>query len=938
MSTASEATLILTALSRGDRSQVDRLMELVYGELRGLARRYLGRRPAQQPLQPTELVHEAFLKLVGHEETDWRGRSHFYAVAATAMRQILVDEARKRLRVKRGGGQIHISLDEQDILSSQRDEDVLAVHEVLTRLSAAHPRRAQLVELRFFGRMSLDEVAEALGLSTPHGAAGLGSGPRLAPSRAGLLAAAPMTRVTEIFGDARDLRGDERDAFLARACADDPELRDEVESLLAYHRPDTVTDVTGIRAQPGRKGWGTFRRRRAVALAALISSMVLAILGFIVSGIVHRRLQQELESELRTSLQASVATYRGWIESWRSELMRWADHPEVRSGLRELTLAAQGRDVSARELQSLESHKRLVRVLEPLTTQGEVDHVHATNRENVIVYFGARDFGDRVYRLSAAGGRLNLPVFVGESVVSAPHAWGANIGADPSRDVAQIVIAAPVHDDDGGIIAALSLRFIDPDIARFLQNERLGPRSNTYAINAQSVLVSRSRYEDELMRAGLVPDGASSVLHVSARNPGGDVTKGFEPPDPPTAWPRTRMATLAATGEPGIDLDGYRDFRGREVVGAWEWIPEYNVGVATELETGVAYGTVTTLQTAFAVLVGLLLAVASYAFLSTLSMARLRQHIVEAERLGQYRLEEPIGAGGMATIYRAHHVMLERPVAIKLLRGEPALRVAPDSLARFKREVKLVSRLHHRNTIQIFDYGQTSDGSLFFVMELVSGINLTELVQREGALAAERAVFILSQICDALRDAHRHGIVHRDIKPANVMVSGGAAEPDVVKVLDFGLARTVSLSSTQITQQHLLGGTPAYIAPERIRSPERIDPSSDIYAVGAVAFYLLTGHELIEGGAPEEILMKAMAGAQARPSSIATTAIPEELDVLVLECLARDPEGRPDDMDAVLNVFGEIARIYPWSEDEARAWWARYRETWEVLPTGNGVV
>lgn len=166
MSTVSEATLILTALSGGDRSQVDRLMELVYGELRGLARRYLGRGPAQEPLQPTELVHEAFLKLVGHHQTDWRGRSHFYAVAAIAMRQILVDEARKRLRVKRGGGQIHISLEDQDILSTHRDEDVLAVDEVLTRLVTVHPRRARLVELRFFGNMSLDEVAEALQLST----------------------------------------------------------------------------------------------------------------------------------------------------------------------------------------------------------------------------------------------------------------------------------------------------------------------------------------------------------------------------------------------------------------------------------------------------------------------------------------------------------------------------------------------------------------------------------------------------------------------------------------------------------------------------------------------------------------------------------------------------------------------------------------------------
>lgn len=161
---SSEATVILSALSRGDRSQVDRLMELVYGELRGLARRYLGRRETPEPLQPTELVHEAFLKLVDHD-TDWRGRSHFYAVAATAMRQVLVDEARKRLRVKRGGGQLHIHLEDDQVLSAHRDEDVLAVHQALSKLETLHPRRGRLVELRFFANMSMDEIAEATGRS-----------------------------------------------------------------------------------------------------------------------------------------------------------------------------------------------------------------------------------------------------------------------------------------------------------------------------------------------------------------------------------------------------------------------------------------------------------------------------------------------------------------------------------------------------------------------------------------------------------------------------------------------------------------------------------------------------------------------------------------------------------------------------------------------------
>jgi RIO-like serine/threonine protein kinase len=731
-----------------------------------------------------------------------------------------------------------------------------------------------------------------------------------------------MSQVTEMFGKARDLPPEERQAFLAETCGDQTELREEIESLLAYHRPDTLTDVTGIRGQPRRLAWATARGRRRIALVSLIAGVACAVAGFFVSGLVRRELRADLQSRLQASLSTSVSTYQDRVESWRSDLVRWAGHPEVRAELRDLTRVLQGRDATAREIQTLGPHKKLERILAPLTSRDDITYVHATSRENVIVFFGEEDFGDQVFRLNAAGGRLILPIFSGGSIISAPHSAGANVGVGQPRPVAQIIAAAPVHDDDGEIIAALLIRTGEPDIARFLQDEQLGPGGDTFAINREGVLVSRSRHEDDLVSVGLLPSGASSVLRISARDPGGDLISGFQPADPPAAWPPTKMAILATAGEPGLDLDGYRDLRGKTVVGAWEWLPEYNIGIATEIEAREAYALAGTLRMAFGALVALLIGVAGYGFLSTLSIDRWRQRILEAERLGQYRLEEPIGAGGMATVYRAHHTMLERPVAIKLIRvGE----VAPEALARFKREARLVSRLHHPNTIQVFDYGQTPEGSPFFVMELVSGISLAELVRTGGALPSERAVFILRQICESLRDAHRRGIVHRDIKPANVMLSDRPEEPDLAKVLDFGLARTVSLESTQITQQQLLGGTPAYIAPERVRNPERVDPSSDVYAVGAVAFYLLTGHQLIEGASPEEILLKTIEGAQARPSSLATSAIPRALDELVFECLARDPDERPEDMDAILEVLADLAHASSWSEDQARDWLARYR-------------
>ena len=165
LSTISEATQILGALSTGDRTRLDRLMELVYSELRGVARRYVSPRSQYEPMQATELVHAAFIKLVGHDGIDWRGRSHFYAVAATAMRQILVDEARKRLRDKRGSGQVNVSFDESLVLSPSSDQDVLAVDDVLSKLAERYPEQSRLVEMRFFGGMTMDEIAEATGVS-----------------------------------------------------------------------------------------------------------------------------------------------------------------------------------------------------------------------------------------------------------------------------------------------------------------------------------------------------------------------------------------------------------------------------------------------------------------------------------------------------------------------------------------------------------------------------------------------------------------------------------------------------------------------------------------------------------------------------------------------------------------------------------------------------
>jgi serine/threonine-protein kinase len=404
------------------------------------------------------------------------------------------------------------------------------------------------------------------------------------------------------------------------------------------------------------------------------------------------------------------------------------------------------------------------------------------------------------------------------------------------------------------------------------------------------------------------------------RDPGGDLAGGFVTTQPKTAWPLTEMARVATSGQSGINLDGYRDFRGVRVAGAWRWLSDYHIGVATEIFYNDAYATLATVRRGFGFLVGVLALLAVFGFVSSLSIYRLRSEVSEARRFGQYRLEEVIGEGGMAKVHRAQHATLQRPVAIKLLEGNA---LEADDVARFEREVKLVSQLSHKNTIQIFDYGQADDGTLFYVMELVPGINLSQLVGIAGALPPGRVISILRQVCGSLSEAHALGIVHRDIKPANIMICSRTDGADIVKVLDFGLARTMAIASAPVTRKELLGGTPVYIAPERIQDPTRLDTRSDIYALGAVAFYLLTGREIVEGGTPQEILLKTIQTDPPRPSSLASN-LPPELDRLVSSCLAPEPERRPQTASTILEALDSLGSTLAWTHDDAHEWWQRY--------------
>ena len=389
--------------------------------------------------------------------------------------------------------------------------------------------------------------------------------------------------------------------------------------------------------------------------------------------------------------------------------------------------------------------------------------------------------------------------------------------------------AGPLRDESGKPIAALGLRIRPEDhFTRILQVVRFGQSGETYAFDRNGLLLSQSRFDDDLKQLGLLVDqpDSRSILTVEIRDPQVNMAQGERPKIRRADQPLTRLAADAVQGKDGCDADGYRDYRGVPSVGAWRWLPDYDFGVATEVDTAEAFRPVYILHRAFWVLMALLILCAAGIFVAMLFIARqqraLQKATLAAKKLGQYALEEKLGAGGMGTVYKARHAMLRRPTAVKLLDVD---KMSDTAIARFEREVQLTSGLTHPNTVAVFDYGRTPDGIFYYAMEYLEGMNLDDLVKRFGPLPEARLVYILRQVCGALAEAHAAGLVHRDIKPANIFLTNRGGLHDFVKVLDFGLVKAVDGEETaNLTSPHAMTGTPLYASPEAISQPDRSTP------------------------------------------------------------------------------------------------------------------
>lgn len=668
--------------------------------------------------------------------------------------------------------------------------------------------------------------------------------------------------------------------------------------------------------------------KRQLWVWPIIAVVLLATLGFGVRRAIEATMKENLQSSLQTLLSVERAMLERWLATQERNAEAMANDGEVRRLVIELLAdeePAAGAD-AARSKATIA--KELAHSLGPaMTSHGYIGFNVVDRAKTIVASSEAELVGQQSNAVVAHGISAALD---GATTVTTPFKSRAAIQAVDGTfqaGVPTMFVFAPVRDEHLQVVAVLGLR-IDPveDFTSILQLGRINESGETYAFDRSGLLLSNSRFDDELILLGILPDqpGAKSILNVLVRDPGGNLETGHRPMVRRSAMPKTLVVESAATGRSGIDVDGHNDYRGVPSVAAWTWLDKYDMGLATEVDSAEAFGTLYILQRTFWGLLGLLTLSSIAIFLFSVRMARLKREAraatIEAKQLGQYKLDQKLGAGAMGVVYKGHHAMLRRPTAIKLLDADA---VTEQSVARFEREVQITSQLNHPNTVAIYDFGRTPEGVFYYAMEYLEGIDLQTLVDQYGPQPPARVIHILRQICGSLYEAHSTGLVHRDVKPANLMLTRRGGEADVVKVLDFGLVKARD-DERQANEDRALAGTPLYMSPEAIQLPSSVDACSDLYAVGAVGYFLLTGRPVFEASSIVELCSKHVAEAPAPPSVRLGKALPEDLENAILACLEKSRAKRPQTARDLAQRLARCVAALEWTIDDAEAWWARH--------------
>ncbi len=740
-------------------------------------------------------------------------------------------------------------------------------------------------------------------------------------------------RLTIHFQACLDLPEPERRKYVSKLAVSHPELERELSALLRFHQEDaapTAPSPPSATEQPARESTRTRRTpawRSIPVLILLVGAVSLAIiLGVQVWALT--RLETDLKGHMASNLKGAVDLRVSNLRSWVAAQKRQAEKILAAhvAALRES--APEGLDREALRARLLAHPSFPIVSALMLHAPPEIaDRGFAVLSASGVDL--ANDFEPLVGNTVASSAADYLGrVSMGDTVVCHPYPdrkFTGKMTPEPRNPV--MFVAGPIRDASGRVIAMGTFRFSPTRLYEILG----GANAEFVAFDAQGLVLNNLRDGKELQALGLTP-APETALSAYLRDPGIELASGRRPDTPPDSWPPTLMCRSAARGQDGMDASGHRDWRGRRVTAAWAWIPELEMGVGGQMPLDKVLEPMGPVRTAFNTLVGIFAFLTAGLFAST-RFLRIRRRTPSESPFGAYVVERSLGKGGTAEVFLARHAFLKRPAALKIL-SEPH----PDgaSVERFEREARLACSLAHPNTIQVFDFGETPDGKLYYAMEYVEGVTLAQLVTLAGPPPVGRAVYLLRQIAGSLAEAHHRGILHRDLKPSNIMISARGGLADIVKVLDFGIACSLTPGDSDFTRSTSLIGTPAFLAPERIRSPQAMDRRSDLYAFGAVAFHLLTGRNVFEATSLTELLYQVLTSPRPSPSRLRGETIPPALEKLVLDCLSADPEERPSDVREIAAVLDAVGRLEDWTPEQALEWWTAHQDQAAAFVRASG--
>ena len=674
-----------------------------------------------------------------------------------------------------------------------------------------------------------------------------------------------------------------------------------------------ILESRARRQQRSNSGW--------LWLAAILPT---ALIGIWTYYQVTSSLRQAVENELIGVADSVQHTVQRYLDDKAKLAESWSRQVDVRHAVQQLVELA-GQPDAIDRLKNSEHSETIKQQLIAMSETPDIKYV-VWDRSGMIIASWLPDKADIGGNVSPEGAGNLHRALRGETILYGPEILQAEgTGFVPETALPVMAEIIPIRDDQDRIIAAMLLRGIGifQDFDQIFQQASSDDSLDVYAVNHDGTMISNSLHATSLLTQNVLALESEFVackLRVS--DPGVELTRGTGLPRPRRSQPLTYSVVGASSGGSGERLDDYRNYTGSEVIGAWRWIDNWDIGVVVERNSKSAFAAAEIVRFGFLTLSVLLTITA------LVTAARIAQRTAEAQAavhpLSRYELVSELGNGGMGVVYRAKHNQLGRDTALKVLRGD---RDHEEDRLRFDREAKLAASLSSPHTVTIYDYGRSDEGEAYCVMEFLKGITLYDAVARSGYQDYGRSLFILRQICDSLGEAHGLGLVHRDVKPQNVMLSLDPSVGDWAVVFDFGLAKPLQPDSDAYqTAETVWAGTPMYMAPERYREPNKIDPRSDIYSVGCVAYFLLTGRPPFIECDPESLFALVLTEEPISLGVHRDEKVPEEIVSLVKKCMAKSMDDRYQTIDELESEIDNLIQCFPWGVDEARSWWRIHGE------------